>query len=150
MSRHVSGPTRSRQTILGLSAVRGAISVTREERSDAVPEVGGDHSSDEVPVMGSDAKGLRFRRVPLEAKGSPYSPRGVLSGPSAREPKVALSRRAKAVRKDCGNASWGSLSVSVVREIRPPRSTRGGRRGGDSAPPFYSISLSSVMQSADP
>jgi len=74
----VSGPTRSRLTALGLATARGTISVTREERPDAVPEVGGDHSSREVPAMGTDAKGLRFRRVSLEAKGGLYSPKGVV------------------------------------------------------------------------
>jgi hypothetical protein len=54
--------------------VRGAISATREGRPNAVSEVGGDRISDELPVMVRDAKGLRFRRVPLEVKGSLYSP----------------------------------------------------------------------------
>ena len=51
------------------AGVRGSISVTRERSSNAVPEVRGDHSSEELPVTGRDAKGLHFRRVPLEAKG---------------------------------------------------------------------------------
>ncbi len=55
--------------------VRGAISATREGRSNAVPEVGGDRSSCELPVMGRDAKGLHFRHVSFEAKSSPYSPK---------------------------------------------------------------------------
>lgn len=130
-------PTRSRQVMLSRSKVRAAISVTREGCPDAVSEVGGDRSSGEVPVMGMDAKGLRFRRGSLEAKGSPYSPKGVASGRNAREPRVALSRRVKAARRGCGNACWGSLSESRMRTIRPYGSMRGGRRGGNSASPFY-------------
>jgi len=105
--------------------VRSTISVTREECSDAVPEVGGDRISNELPVMGRDVKGLRFRRVSSEAKGSLYSPKGVVKQACAREPKAALSRWVKAVRRDCGNARRGSLSESVVREIRPLRCARG-------------------------
>ncbi|MCL4344230.1 MAG: hypothetical protein JRN26_01330 [Nitrososphaerota archaeon] len=62
------------------AGVRGTISVTREMCPNALPEVRGDHSSEELPAMGRDAKGLRFRHVPIEAKGSPYSPKGVPSG----------------------------------------------------------------------
>jgi hypothetical protein len=109
--------------------VGGAISVTREMHPDALLEVRGDRSSREAPVTGVDAKGLRFRREPLEAKGSPYSPRGVSSGRCAREPRVALFRPVKAARRGCDDAGRRSLSVSVVRKIRPLRLTRGGRRG---------------------
>ena len=49
--------------------VGSAINVTREAHSDALLEVRGDHISCELPVMGTDAKGLHFRRVPFEAKG---------------------------------------------------------------------------------
>jgi hypothetical protein len=84
--------------------VGGAISVTRETHPDALLEVRGDHISDELPVMGRDAKGLRFRRVSLEANGSPYSPRGVSSGRQAKEPRMALFRPVKAARRDCDDA----------------------------------------------
>jgi hypothetical protein len=73
--------------------VGGAISVTRETHPDALLEVRGDHSSCELPVMGRDAKGLRFRRVSLEAKGSPYSPRRIK-------------------RTTCQRAESGTLSTS--------------------------------------
>ncbi len=53
------------------SEVRGAISATREGRPDAVPEVRGDDSSDEVPVMGIDAKRPHFDGAADEATGSP-------------------------------------------------------------------------------
>ena len=60
--------------------VRGSVSVIRKECSNSAPEVRGEHSREELPVTGRDAKGLRFRRVPLEAKGSSYSPKGASSG----------------------------------------------------------------------
>ena len=69
------------------AGVRGSISVTRERSFNAVPEVRGDHSSEELPVTGRDAKGLRFRRVPLEVKGQSVF--------AERRIKRAIGRRAK-------------------------------------------------------
>lgn len=51
--------------------VRGAISATREGCPNAVPEVRGDGSSDELPVMGRDAKRPHFDGAAEEATGSP-------------------------------------------------------------------------------
>ncbi|MDH2900834.1 MAG: hypothetical protein PXY39_07655 [archaeon] len=51
--------------------VRGAISVTCERRSNAAAEVGWDDSSEEVPVMGMDAKRPHFDGVTGTVTASP-------------------------------------------------------------------------------
>jgi len=56
--------------------VRGAISATRERRSDAVPEVRGGGSSGEAPATGVDAKRPHFDGAADEATGSPSRPEG--------------------------------------------------------------------------
>jgi hypothetical protein len=63
-------PTWSRRTILTF-VVRGAISVTRERRPNSVAEVGGDYTSNEVPVMGMNAKNPHFNGVTDAVTGSP-------------------------------------------------------------------------------
>ena len=54
--------------------VRATISATREECSDAVPEVRGDDSSGEPSVMDGDAKHPHFDGAADEATGSPSRP----------------------------------------------------------------------------
>ena len=56
--------------------VRGAISATREECSDAVPEVRGDDSSGEPSVMDGDAKRPHFDGAAGEVTGSSSRPEG--------------------------------------------------------------------------
>jgi hypothetical protein len=73
--QRVRSPIWSRQGKLGLG-VRDTISATREGRLDAVPEVRGDGSSDELPVTGRDAKRPHFDGAADEATGSPSRPEG--------------------------------------------------------------------------
>ncbi len=56
------------------------ISATRETACKAPSEVRGDSSSDEIPVMGRDAKNPRFSHASNVTRGRPMSPEGVVHG----------------------------------------------------------------------
>ena len=68
---HGNWPEMLRHARGRCAGVRGSISVTREMSTKAVPEVRGDGSSNEVPVMGADAKRPHFDGVTGGATGFP-------------------------------------------------------------------------------
>ena len=70
LQRVSTNPTWSRQGT-PIIEVRGTISATRERGPNAVSEVGGDDSSEEVPAMGMDAKRPHFDGVTGAVTGSP-------------------------------------------------------------------------------
>lgn len=69
-----SGESGRSGTVLPATEVKGAISATREGRPDAVPEVRGGRSSEEVSATDMDAKGLHFDGASEEATGGPSRP----------------------------------------------------------------------------
>ena len=64
----------------GSVCVSVSISATRETARKAPSEVRGESSSDEIPVMGRDAKDPRFSHASNVTGGSPMSPEGVVHG----------------------------------------------------------------------
>ena len=66
--------------VLASVCVSVPISATRETARKAPSEVRGESSSDEIPVMGRDAKDPRFSHASNGTGGRPMSPRGVEHG----------------------------------------------------------------------